>query len=113
MNAIISSSVLDEERILKKEVLEIPKMNGLELSSKVTTTDAYEVEPENVQFKVSLLDLGVKKNIVQCLVDRGCHVKVFPLNSTKEELKAFEPDGYMLSNGPGDPSAMPDTIYAC
>ena len=109
MNAIISSSVLDEEQ-LKKEVLEIPKMNGLELSSKVTTTDAYEVLPENVQFKVSLLDLGVKRNIVQCLVDRGCHVKVFPLNSTKEELAAFEPDGYMLSNGPGDPSAMPDTI---
>jgi carbamoyl-phosphate synthase small subunit len=109
MNAIISSENLDVEA-LKKEVLSIPKMNGLELSSKVSTTDAYEVLPETVLYKVSLLDLGVKRNIVQCLVDRGCHVKVFPLNSNKEDLASFQPDGYMLSNGPGDPSAMPDTV---
>ncbi|MDA9986786.1 glutamine-hydrolyzing carbamoyl-phosphate synthase small subunit [Crocinitomicaceae bacterium] len=109
MNAIISSSNLNEEN-LKKDVLELPKMNGLELSSKVTTADAYEVLPDNVQFKVSLLDLGVKRNIVQCLVERGCHVKVFPLHSSKEDLTSFNPDGYMLSNGPGDPSAMPETI---
>ena len=43
------------------------------------------------------------------MVERGCHVKVFPLNSSIEDLNSFEPDGYMLSNGPGDPSAMPDT----
>ena len=43
------------------------------------------------------------------MVERGCHVKVFPLNSSIEDLNFFEPDGYMLSNGPGDPSAMPDT----
>ena len=109
MNAIISSENLDVEA-LKKEVLTIPKMNGLELSSKVSTTDAYEVLPETVLYKVSLLDLGVKRNIVQCLVDRGCHVKVFPLNSSKEDLASFQPDGYMLSNGPGDPSAMPETV---
>jgi len=108
MNAIISSEILNEEE-LKKKVLEVPKMNGLELSSKVTTEKSYEMKPDEILFKVSLLDLGVKKNIIKCLVDRGCHVKVFPLNSTKEELDSFDPDGYMLSNGPGDPSAMPET----
>ena len=51
-----------------------------------------------------------ERNIIQCLVDRGCHVKVFPLNSSKEDLASFQPDGYMLSNGPGDPSAMPETV---
>lgn len=108
MNAIISSEILDENE-LKQKVKEVPKMSGLELSSKVTTVDAYEVKPEDIKYKVSLLDLGVKRNIIECLVERGCHVKVFPLNSSIEDLNSFEPDGYMLSNGPGDPSAMPDT----
>tara|TARA_Y100001978_G_scaffold203400_1_gene228942 strand:+ start:1660 stop:2763 length:1104 start_codon:yes stop_codon:yes gene_type:complete len=108
MNAIISSENLNEEE-LQKLVLKVPKMSGLELSSKVTTENAYEVKPENPKFKVSLLDLGVKNNIVKCLVERGCHVKVFPMKSSKADLDSFNPDGYMLSNGPGDPSAMPET----
>lgn len=109
MNAIISSDNLDIDQ-LKAQLAEVPSMAGLELSSKVATTEAYEMKPENPQYKVSLIDFGVKKNIVRCLVDRGCHVKVFPLNSTIEDLNSFNPDGYMLSNGPGDPSAMPNSI---
>jgi carbamoyl-phosphate synthase small subunit len=109
MNAIISSENLDIDQ-LKAQLAEVPSMAGLELSSKVATTEAYEMKPENPEFKVSLIDFGVKRNIVRCLVDRGCHVKVFPLNSTIEDLNSFSPDGYMLSNGPGDPSAMPQSI---
>jgi carbamoyl-phosphate synthase small subunit len=109
MNAIISSEINDIEQ-LKKILSEAPSMDGLELSSKVTANVSYEVMRENASFKVSLIDFGVKKNIVRCLVERGCHVKVFPLNSSKAELDSFEPDGYMLSNGPGDPSAMPSSI---
>jgi carbamoyl-phosphate synthase small subunit len=109
MNAIISSEEMDVA-ILKQKLSEIPSMEGLELSSSVTTTEAFEVKPENPTHRVSLIDFGVKKNIIRCLVDRGCHVKVFPLNSTKEEMDAFQPDGYMLSNGPGDPSVMENSI---
>jgi len=109
MNCIISSENLDIES-LKSQLKEVPSMAGLELSSKVATKEAYEVKPESPDYKVALLDFGVKRNIIRCLVDRGCHVKVFPLNATLEEINAFEPDGYMLSNGPGDPSAMPDSI---
>lgn len=109
MNAIISSEILNID-ILKEKLMEVPSMDGLELSSKVSTNASYEVLPEKVDFKVSLLDIGVKRNIVQCLVDRGCHVKVFPMNSTFEEMKSFNPDGFLLSNGPGDPSVMPETI---
>lgn len=109
MNAIISSEILNID-ILKEKLMEVPSMDGLELSSKVSTNASYEVLPEKVDFKVSLLDIGVKRNIVQCLVDRGCHVKVFPMNSTFEEMKLFNPDGFLLSNGPGDPSVMPETI---
>lgn len=109
MNAIISSSNLDIES-LKMELSKAPSMDGLELSSKVATKVAYEAKNENSTFKVSLIDFGVKKNIVRCLVERGCHVKVFPLNSTKADLDSFNPDGYMLSNGPGDPSVMSESI---
>jgi carbamoyl-phosphate synthase small subunit len=109
MNAVISSEELDIDK-LKQLLSDVPSMSGLELSSKVTTKEAFEIKSDSSKFKVSLLDLGVKKNIIRCLVDRGCHVKVFPLNSTFEDLQSFNPDGFMLSNGPGDPSAMPSTI---
>lgn len=109
MNCIISSENLDVEA-LKRQVKEVPSMEGLELSSKVATQEAYEVKPEKSEYKVALLDFGVKRNIIRYLVDRGCHVKVFPLSATLEEINAFQPDGYMLSNGPGDPSVMPDSI---
>jgi len=109
MNAIISSEILDIAQ-LQEQLNEVPSMEGLELSSRVSTKEAYEVAPENPQFRVSLIDFGVKKNIVRCLVERGCHVKVFPMNSSKAELDSFKPDGYMLSNGPGDPSVMAQSI---
>lgn len=109
MNAIISSDGKTVEE-LKAILHNTPSMDGLELSSKVATTVSYEEKPENPQYRVSLIDFGVKKNIVRCLVERGCHVKVFPLNSTKADMDSFNPDGYMLSNGPGDPSAMPNSI---
>ncbi len=109
MNAIISSENLDIDS-LKAELAKVPSMDGLELSSKVSTKEVYDMQPENPQYKVALLDLGVKRNIIRCLVDRGCHVRVFPMNASLEEMKAFNPDGYMISNGPGDPGAMPETI---
>jgi carbamoyl-phosphate synthase small subunit len=68
------------------------------------------MKPEDPKLRVSLIDFGVKKNIVRCLVERGCHVKVFPMGSSKSEIDGFQPDGYMLSNGPGDPSAMPASV---
>ncbi len=109
MNAIISSSDLDIES-LKKKLKETPSMEGLELSSFVSTKEPFIEGEDNAKYKVSLLDLGVKKNIVRCLVERGCQVKVFPMNASLEELKSFNPDGIMLSNGPGDPAAMENVI---
>ena len=109
MNAIISSVNLDVDS-LKAELATVPSMEGLELASEVTTNLAYVSGDENADFRVALLDIGVKRSIVSCLVERGCFVKVFPMNSSFEEMMAFEPNGFMLSNGPGDPSAMTDTI---
>ena len=60
--------------------------------------------------KVAVLDLGVKRNILKCLSERGCYLKVFPMNTSYSEMKEWNPDGFFLSNGPGDPSAMPEVI---
>jgi carbamoyl-phosphate synthase small subunit len=60
--------------------------------------------------KVALLDLGAKRNIADSLVARGCNVTIFPSNTTAEEILAADPDGIMLSNGPGDPKDCPGVI---
>ncbi len=109
MNCIISSENLDIES-LKSQLKDVPSMTGLELSSKVSCTEPYEVGDANAEHKVALLDLGVKMNIIRCLEERNCRVKVFPSNSKAEDLLAWNPEGIMLSNGPGDPSAMQDVI---
>jgi len=109
MNAIISSELFDVAE-LKKRLSEVPSMNGLELSSKVCTKEAYFIGDEGAEYKVAVLDLGVKKNILRCLAERGCYLKVFPMYASLEEISAWNPDGIMLSNGPGDPSVMTDQI---
>lgn len=102
MNAVISTEI-DDMDALRKKLDEIPSMDGLELASKVSTREPYTVGDPGARFKISALDIGIKKNILKNLVKRDCYVKVFPFDATFEELSAFEPDGYFLSNGPGDP----------
>lgn len=109
MNAIISSTELDVA-VLKKELEKVPSMDGLELSSFVSTKTSYTSGEETSKYRVALVDFGVKKNIVRCLVERNCFVKVFPLDTSFEEILDFNPDGVMLSNGPGDPAAMDESI---
>ena len=104
MNAIISTATTDISK-LTSLLDKVPSMKGLELSSKVTTQKEYFFGDENAQIKVAVLDLGVKKNILQCMIDRGCYLKVFPMNTSYEQMKKWNPDGFFLSNGPGDPAA--------
>ena len=105
MNAIISTEV-DNIEALKKQLLETPNMEGLELASKVSTKEPYFVGDENAEFKIAALDIGIKKNILRNFVKRGAYIKVFPYNATFEELASFNPDGYFISNGPGDPQPL-------
>ena len=109
MNAIISTEVDDIES-LKKQLAEVPSMEGLELASKVSTKEPYYVGDENSEIKISALDIGIKKNILRNLVKRGAYVKVFPYNATFSDLASFDPDGYFISNGPGDPEPLTDAI---
>ncbi len=105
MNAVISTEV-DNIEGLKKQLAETPDMNGLELASKVSTKEPYYVGDENAPIKIAALDIGIKKNILRNLVKRDAYVKVFPYNATFEELSAWNPNGYFLSNGPGDPEPL-------
>ena len=105
MNCIISSDNLDE-KALKAQLAKVPSMDGLELASTVSTNEIYELGDPNSKIKVAVLDFGVKQNILQCMVDRGVHVRVHPAKTKFETLKAFQPTGYFLSNGPGDPAPM-------
>ena len=102
MNAIISTEV-DNIDDLKKQLIKVPSMEGLELASKVSTKEPYIVGDGNSEIKISVLDIGIKKNILRNLVKRGACIKVFPYNSSFEDLASFTPDGYFISNGPGDP----------
>lgn len=106
MNAIISSSELDID-VLKAQLAEVPSMEGLELSSKVSTKAPYFFGDAEADYKVAVLDIGVKKNILRCLSDRGCYLNVFPMDTPFDQINEWNPDGFMISNGPGDPAVMP------
>ena len=109
MNAIISTDV-DNIEGLKKELAEVPDMNGLELASKVSTKEPYYFGNENATYKIAALDVGKKKNILRNFDQRDVYVKVFPYNATYEEMSEWNPDGYFLSNGPGDPAPLDSAI---
>lgn len=111
MNAVISTDV-DNIEDLKRRLAEVPSMEGLELSSKVSTKEAYCVGDETSDFKIAALDIGIKKNILRNLVKRGAYVKVFPYNASFDEMSGFKPDAYFISNGPGDPEPLVEAIEA-
>ena len=109
MNAVITTEV-EKLESLKEQLTAVPEMKGLELASKVSTKEPYFFGDEHAAFKISALDLGIKKNILRNLADRGCYVKVFPFDTSFSEMESFSPDGYFLSNGPGDPEPLKNAI---
>jgi len=109
MNALISTDV-DNIEGLKEELKKVPSMKGLELASKVSTKSPYFFGNENAPYKIAALDIGIKKNILRNLAKRDAYIKVFPYNSSKEDMASWNPDGYFISNGPGDPEPLSDAI---
>lgn len=105
MNCIISSEIFEIEE-LKRRLAETPDMSGQELASKVSTKKPYELGDPNADIKIAVLDYGTKQNILKCMTERGAFVKVFPAKTPLAKIKSFNPDGYFISNGPGDPAAM-------
>ncbi|MEQ9405173.1 MAG: glutamine-hydrolyzing carbamoyl-phosphate synthase small subunit [Cyclobacteriaceae bacterium] len=104
MNAIISSE-LDGDA-LQAELEKIPSMESLELATKVTTQQPYEFGEQNDGLRIAVLDIGIKRSILKNFEKRNCHCKVFPAETSFEEMMKWNPDGFFISNGPGDPAVM-------
>lgn len=105
MNAIVSSEVTDIPT-LKAMLDQVPDMEGLELSTQVTTKDFYTMGSDQAAHKLAVLDFGVKQNIVKCLNERDAFCGIFNAHTPARDILNWKPDGILLSNGPGDPSAM-------
>ena len=108
MKAIISTDSTKDISQLKQLFASIPDMKGLELASKVSTKEPYYCGDSASKIRIAVLDFGIKRNILTNFIDRGAYVKVFPYNTSFDELMQFTPDGIFLSNGPGDPEPLTD-----
>lgn len=108
MNAVISSEISDLEA-LKEEAARVPSMFGLELCSNVSADKIYEMGDASSRYRVAVLDLGIKKSILDRLVAEDAYCRVYPAQTPFEVMHDDNPDGFLISNGPGDPAA---TTYA-
>jgi carbamoyl-phosphate synthase small subunit len=124
MRGLISTIDLDPQRLVRRVREEVPDMRGLDLVPLVTCKAPYwwddrvctaeAVRPENLEAlwqqrsskKVVLYDFGVKFNILRCLKARGLEVLVVPATTPAADILRLNPDGIVLSNGPGDPAAV-------
>ena len=98
-----------EEMVI--EVRKQPAMSGAYLSEDVSTDSTYIVPAiGEKRFTVAAIDLGIKGATPRAMAERGIEVHVMPYNSTFADIQAIHPDGVFLSNGPGDPSTMTETI---
>ena len=112
MKAIISTEDFDKKSLAAK-LAKVPSMEGSDWVKEVTTKEKYvwgvndsKEKSEAPRFKVAAIDCGIKFNILRILTGLGCEVHVFPAGLSVEDLKAINPDGLFVSNGPGDPAAV-------
>ncbi|NJD37538.1 MAG: glutamine-hydrolyzing carbamoyl-phosphate synthase small subunit [Geobacter sp.] len=122
-NGIISTVDFDHASLVAK-ARAVPSMAGLDLASGVSVDKPYhwteglwqlgqgypQVDPASLKYKVVAYDFGIKYNILRCLVDAGCDVTVVPATFPAKEALAMNPDGIFLSNGPGDPEPLTESI---
>ena len=122
--AILSTDTSDSQRLIEK-VRKSPGLIGRDLVKEVTCKNAYDwdesewtiqsgktklKEVKDRPYNVLVYDFGVKRNILRKLTRAGCKVRVVPANLPADEVLATRPDGIFLSNGPGDPAAVPYAI---
>ena len=122
--AVLSTNISDTQNLIEK-ARKSPGLIGRDLVKNVTCKNAYDwnesewviqngqtqlEKTKNRSFKVLVYDFGVKRNILRKLIRAGCNVKVIPATTTADEALATKPDGIFLSNGPGDPAAVPYAI---
>ncbi|MBI3269837.1 MAG: glutamine-hydrolyzing carbamoyl-phosphate synthase small subunit [Planctomycetes bacterium] len=121
---VLSTQELDDQRLVEK-ARRAPRMEGSDFVREVTCREArdWTQGPDatwapalrrrgDVPYRVAAVDYGVKSSLLRFLVGSGCQVRVFPATATADELLASQPEGVFLSNGPGDPAALPYAVEA-
>jgi len=131
MRAFVSTKDLDARSQLRR-LADVPPMEGRDLVRQVTASAAYRWQSggvcplhvpdgrpdlsvwrrRNTHFAVAAFDFGIKYNILRCLEAVGCEVVVVPADTTAETIRAMQPDGIFLSNGPGDPEPLDYAVAA-
>ncbi|MCA9420574.1 MAG: glutamine-hydrolyzing carbamoyl-phosphate synthase small subunit, partial [Nitrospira sp.] len=125
----VISHINFDDNILREKAKAVPSLIGRDLVKEVTCPVAYEwtersivmdpgsgdssnVAQDTTRLPLNLvvMDFGVKQNILRSLVDLGCQVQVVPASTTAEEVRRLNPDGIVLSNGPGDPEGVPYVV---
>lgn len=102
---VISTENLDAKMLVKK-AKDSPGLEGRDLIKEVMCQKAYDWNKRG-KFRVVAIDSGIKHNILRNLEARNCHVRVVPATASKADILSFKPHGLFLSNGPGDPAALP------
>jgi carbamoyl-phosphate synthase small subunit len=108
MKAGITTRTLDGEKFLAK-VRASPGLVGRDLVKEVTCPEPY-LYADGGEARIAVLDCGIKVSSLYELASRGCRVEVFPAYATKKDIVRTKPDGVLLSNGPGDPAALPGIV---
>lgn len=127
MGGAVSTEDLDPGS-LGARVRESPGIVGRDLVREVTPREPYDADPEELLdtgvldpsvrepdprvagARIAAIDYGMKRNILRCLVGLGFRVRVFPATASASEVLGYGPDGVFLSNGPGDPAALPYAV---
>lgn len=111
MRAIISTEDFDPKSLAEK-VKAVPSMEGADWVKHVSTKEKYiwPMEDNEVKYKVAVIDCGIKFNILRILSDLGCECHVFPADTSVDDIQKINPDGIFVSNGPGDPAAVPYVV---
>ncbi len=108
MKACIAIGDVDREKILKR-VVEQPSITEIDLVDKVSVKKPKRFESDG-KYEVALIDCGIKMSIVRQLLKRGVNLTLYPYNYPAEKIAEQEPDGIFISNGPGDPARVKETI---
>ncbi|WP_027340691.1 glutamine-hydrolyzing carbamoyl-phosphate synthase small subunit [Halonatronum saccharophilum] len=107
MQGVISTEESNIGKLVAKaKASSFPK----DVVSKVTTEDIYTLAEDSLNYNIALIDLGVKDSILDYLVDRGAKVTVLPADTKEDVIRALNPDGVFISNGPGDPKDIPEVV---
>ncbi len=109
MKCVMSTTDWDPASLVAK-AKQSPGLVGRDLSSEVSTPERYDWPADAARWRVAVLDCGIKRNQLRMWAERGVATQVFPNQTSAADILATKPDGFFISNGPGDPDTLPAVL---